>query len=57
MADGRHAGKYWKWHNSPHNGPIGTKFGWSLPIMFSTCCHGNASCLATAHWTFSFWRL
>jgi len=37
MADGRHIGKYWKYHNSPSNGPIGTKLGWSHPITFPTC--------------------
>jgi len=57
MAAGRHVGKYWKCHNSPTNGPTGTKLGWSHPIMFPTCppwrgCHGNVRCLATAHWTF-----
>jgi len=63
MADGRHVGKYWKYHNSPSNGPIGTKLGWSHPITIPTCppkwdCHGNGRCLATAHWTFSiYWRL
>ena len=58
MADGRHVGKYWKYHNSPSSGPIGTKLGWSHPITFPTCppkwgCHGNGRCLATALWTFS----
>jgi len=58
MADGRCVGKYWKCHNSPTDGPIGTKLGWSHPIAYSTCppwcgCHGNGHCLATAHWTFS----
>jgi len=28
-ADGRHVGKYWKYHNSP-----GTKLGWGHPITF-----------------------
>ena len=37
MADGRHIGKYWKWHNSPQNGPIWTKLGWWHPIIFPTC--------------------
>jgi len=27
MADGRHAGKYWKCYNMPTDGPIGTKLG------------------------------
>ena len=50
-------------HNSPTNGPTGTKLGWSHPITFPTCppwcgCHGNVRCLATAHWTFcSYGRL
>ena len=63
MADGRHVGKYSKCHNSPINRPTGTQLGWSHPIKFSTCltccsCHGNGSCLATAHWTFcSYGRL
>ena len=44
-------------HNSPTNGPTGTKLGWSHPITFLTCppwcgCHDNVRCLATAHWTF-----
>jgi len=33
----RHVGKYWKYHNSPTNGPIGTKLGWPHPITFPTC--------------------
>jgi len=37
MAHGRHVGKYWKYHNSPSNGPLGTKPGWSHPITFPTC--------------------
>jgi len=37
MADGRHVGKYSKYHNSPTSGPIGTKLGWSHPITFPTC--------------------
>ena len=63
MADGRHVGKYCKWHNSPTNGQTGTQLGWSHPIVFPTCppccgCHGNGCCLATAHWTFcSYGRL
>ena len=63
MADGRHIAKCWKHYNSPLNGPIWIKLGWSHPIMFSTCppcydCHGNGRCLATAHWTFcSYMRL
>jgi len=61
-ADGRHFGIYWKYHNSPSNGPIGTKLGWSHPITLPTCppkwgCRGNGRCLATglatALWTFS----
>jgi len=32
MADGRHVGNYWKYHNSPSNGPIETKLGYSLMI-------------------------
>ena len=56
MADGRHVGKYSRWHNSPTNGPTGTQLGWSHPIMCPTCplwcgCHGDGRCLATAHWT------
>jgi len=57
MADGRYIEKYWKYHNSPSNEPIGTKLGWWYPMTFPTClpwwgCHGNGRCLATAHWTF-----
>jgi len=33
MADGRHVGKYSKYHNSPTNGPTGTQIGRSHPIM------------------------
>jgi len=33
MADGRHTGKRWKCYNSPINGPIWTKLGWSYPII------------------------
>jgi len=58
MADGRHIAKCWKRYNSPTNGPISMKLGWSQPIMSPTCppwcgCHGNGRCLATAHCTFS----
>jgi len=61
-AAGHHVEKYFKYHNSPSNWPIGTKLGWSHPITFPTClpklgCHGNGRCLATglatALWTFS----
>ena len=31
MADGRHVGKYSKYHNSPTNGPTMTQLGWSHP--------------------------
>ena len=58
MADGRHIAEYWKRYNSPTNGPIWMKLGWSHPIMFLACppccgCHGDDRCLATAHYTFS----
>ena len=58
MADGRHVGKYSKYHNSPTNGPTGTQIGRSHPIMSPTCppwcgCHGNGRCLATTHCIFS----
>ena len=33
MADGRHIAEYWKRYNSPINGPIWMKHGWSHPIM------------------------
>jgi len=57
MANGRHIAEYWKC-NSPKNGPIWMKLGWSHPIMSPICppccgCHGNSRCLATAHCTFS----
>jgi len=33
MADGRHVVKYWKiWYDTPTDGTIGTKLGWSNPI-------------------------
>ena len=58
MADGCHIAEYWKRYNSPTNGPIWMKLGWSHPIMSPICppcsgCHGNGRCLATAHCTFS----
>jgi len=60
MADGRHIAEYWKRYNSPINGPIWMKLGWSHYIMSPICppccgCHGNGRCLATAHCTFSSW--
>jgi len=54
MTDGRHIAKCWKRYNSPINGPIWMKIGWSHPISFPTCpswCVRRY--LATAHWTFS----
>jgi len=61
MADGRHIGKCCKCSNSPTNESIWTKLGWSHLIMSQTCppwcgCHGNSSCLGTAHWTFSCYK-
>jgi len=58
MADGGHIAEYWKRYNSPINGPILMKLGWSHPITSPICppccgCHGNGCCLATAHCTFS----
>ena len=58
MADGRHFAEYWKCYNSPINGRILMKLGWSHPIMSPICppccgCHGNGRCLATVHCTFS----
>jgi len=55
MADGRHVGKYSKWHNSPTNWPTGTQLRWSHPIIPPICppwcgCHGNGR---WAHCTFS----
>jgi len=51
MADGRHIAQCWKRYNSPINGPIWMKLGWSLPITFPTCLpwcvyYGNNRCLA-----------
>jgi len=48
MADGRHIAEYWKRYNSPTNGPIWMKIGWSHPIMSPICppccgCHGNGN--------------
>jgi len=63
MADGRHVGKYSKYHNWHTDGPTETQLEWSHPIMCPTCspwcgCHGNGRCLATAHWAFcSYGRL
>ena len=63
MADGRHIAEYWKRYNSPINGPIWMKLGWSHHMMSPICppccgCHGNSRCLATAHCTFnSYGRL
>jgi len=51
-----------KSHNSFINGPIGTKLGWSYPIMSPIClpwcgCHGDGRCLATAqHSVMGVWR-
>ena len=45
-----HVGKYWKCHNSPINGPIGIRLGWTgwwHPITFQTCPH-DAVAMATA---------
>jgi len=58
MAYGSHIAEYWKRYNSPINGPIWMKLGWSHSIMSPICppccgCHGNGRCLATAHCTFS----
>jgi len=36
MADGRDVGNYRKCYNSPTDGPIGTKLGWSHPMNTST---------------------
>ena len=52
MADGRHIAEYWKRYNSPINGPIWMKLGWSHPIMSPICpprygWYGNGRCLAT----------
>ena len=33
MADGLHIAEYWKRYNSPINGQIFMKLGWSHPIM------------------------
>jgi len=30
MADSHHIGKCWKCYNTPTDGPIGTKLGWSV---------------------------
>ena len=54
MADSRHIAKCWKRYNSPMNGPIWMKLGWSHPIMSPICspwcgCYGNGRCLATEH--------
>ena len=48
MADGRHIAEYWKRYNSPINGPIWMKLGWSHHMMSPICppccsCHGNSS--------------
>ena len=58
MANGRHVGKYWKYHNSPISGLTEMKLGWLHPTTFTTfppwCgCHGECRCLATAHSTLS----
>ena len=57
MADGRHVGKYWKYGNSPSNGPIGTKLGWSHPSRFRHVRHNSVAMTTavarTAHCTFS----
>jgi len=58
MADGRHVGKYWKYHNSPSNGPIRTKFGWlvashHVPVMFTMMRLPWQWPAIAWHWTFS----
>ena len=47
MADGRHIAEYWKRYNSPINGPIWMKLGWSHPIMSRYVRH-VAVAMATA---------
>jgi len=54
MADGRHVGKYWKYHNAPSNGP--NQLGRNLAGRILSCSRHfrhNAVAMATAHWTFS----
>jgi len=36
MTDGCHVGKYWKFYDTPTDGPIGTKLRWSHPNNTST---------------------
>ena len=36
MADGRHIAEYWKRYNSPINGPISMKLGWSHPFFITS---------------------
>jgi len=47
MADGRHIAEYWKRYNSPINGPILMKLGWSHHIMTQYVRH-VAIAMATA---------
>jgi len=56
MANGRHVGKYGKCYNSPTDGPIGTKLGWSHSINTSAAklFLWYWSLLLTAQWTFWF---
>jgi len=48
-------GKYWKYHNSPCNGPIGRNFAGRIPSRFRHLRHNAVAmagyCLATAHAT------
>jgi len=58
MADGHHIGKYWKYHKSPSNGPIGTNLAGRIPsrsrhVRHNAVAMATARCSATAHWTFS----
>ena len=47
MADGRHVGKYLKYHNSPTNGPTETQVGWSHHITSRHVRH-DAVAMTTA---------
>jgi len=58
MADGRHVGQYWKYHNSPSNGSIGTHETWlvaSKQHIAAKPFPWYLSLLLTAQWTFWFY--
>ena len=53
MADSRHIAEYWKRYNSPINGPIWMKLGWSHHIVSPicpSCCGCNGALYIQQLW-------